>query len=378
MSLFPLINQDFNRKLLLNTLENDRVANAYLFYGPEGGGHEGFALEFTAMLNCTSNNERPCGKCPSCRKMKTLEHANLQLIFPMPIKKDTSSDNQPFKSLSQSEIAEIQNIIKKKSENPYEKISIPNAKHISINFIREIKRTIYLTSPEKGWKVVIVFDAHLMTEQASNAFLKILEEPPPKSVFILTSSNPSNLIPTIQSRCQPIYFPPLSLSSLESVLSSKEIPESSRRLIISLSSGDLNQAIDLSETDLTKLKESTLEILRSIAVWNIEKIYKLIETLSILYKQEPENFTQLMLSLSFWFRDAAASKIGCPDTELIHSDLKTEISKFVKAFPDFNGFKMNTSVENCIDFIKRNVYINLALLNMFFKIRDAINPGKNK
>ncbi len=378
MSLFPLINQDFNRNLLLNALEHDRVANAYLFYGPEGSGHEGFALEFAAMLNCNSNNERPCGKCLSCRKMKTLEHANLQLVFPIPIKKDTSSDKKPFMSLSQSEIYEIQNIIQKKAKNPYEKISITNAQHISINFIREIKRTIYLTSPEKGWKVVIIFDAHLMTEQASNAFLKILEEPPPESIFILTSSKLGKLIPTIHSRCQPIYFPPLPKSSLESVLSSKGIPENRRRLIIRLSSGDLNQAVNLSETDLTKLKERTLEILRAIAVWNIEKIYKFIEILSTLYKQEPENFTLLMLSISSWFRDAAVIKTGCPDTELIHSDLKTEISKFVKAFPDFDGFELNASIENCIDFIQRNVYINLALLNMFFKIHDAINPGKNK
>lgn len=372
MTLFPLINQKRNRTILQGIASSNRIANAYLFYGQEGSGYEGFALEFAAMLNCKQKNDSPCGVCPSCRKMKTLEHANLQLLFPIPIK-SSSSDVSPFDNLSSAEMEEIKRKIQSKAKNPYEKLRIQNAYHISINFIREIKKNIYLASQEVGWKVIVVLDAHLMTEQASNAFLKILEEPPPSSTFILTSSNPDSLLPTIRSRCQPLYFPPLPESEIESFLKSKGVPESQMNLIIQLSAGDISYAITLSENDVSNIQELTLEVLRSIAVWNINKIYDIIGRLSSIHRQEPGKFSHIMLSILFWFRDAAVLRTDRLSQSIIHSSLRTEISNFVNAYPNFDEFKSVSTIENCIDFIRRNVYINLALTDLFFKIKESLN-----
>ena len=378
MNLFPIVGQDFNNSLLQRVIEHDRISHAYLFYGPEGSGHEGFALEFAAMLNCYSTSERPCGECPSCNKMKTLEHANLQLLFPIPLKSDQTPKSSPFKSFSQNEMEEIQNMIREKAKNPYLKISLTNAHNIPINFVREVKRKVYLKSQEKGWKVIVIFDAHLMTEQASNAFLKILEEPPPYTTFILTTSKLNKLMPTTISRCQPIYFPYLPQELLESVLSSKGIPDDHRNLIVRLSSGDLNQAISISELGLRELKETMLEIMRAVAVWNVEKIYDIVGLLSSLYKQNREKFFLLISCISFWFHDATVLKNGSPDAELIHSDLRTELSNFIQNFPDFDGFLLSSLVDNCIDFIQRNVYIYLALTDMLFGMHKAMKSRKPK
>jgi DNA polymerase-3 subunit delta' len=378
MTLFPLINQEKNLKLLKNIIANERVANAYLFYGQEGSGTEGFALEFAAMLNCTSGNDSPCGNCSSCRKIKHLEHSNLELVFPIPIYKDNSADSDPFKGFSAAEMENIQEIIHKKSQNPYEKIAIPKAKHIPINFIRETKRKTYLRSQEPGWKVIVIFDAHLLTEPAANAFLKILEEPPEKSTFILTTSNMNAILPTIASRCQPIYFPPLSPAVLKEFLLSKNIPENQTQLIIRLSGGDVSQVLNFIETDLNQIKDLTLDILRAIAVWNIKKIYKYVEKLADLYRKDSVQFKQIMLSIAFWFRDAIIIKEQLGESELIHSELINEIRKLSDAFPDFDPYSASSSVENCIDFINRNVYINLALINMFFNLHHALNSGKKK
>ncbi len=374
--LFPLINQDFNRQLLLNAINNERIANAYLFYGPEGSGHEGFALELAAMLNCTHPAERPCTQCASCHKTRTLEHANLQMVFPLPIRNVSGSDSDPFKGFSQSEMEEIQAQIQQKAINPYEKISIPNAKHISISLVRDVKRKIYLTAQEPGWKVTVFFDAHLMTEEAANAFLKILEEPPPKSTFILTTSRADTLIPTIRSRCQPVFFPPLPQFDVERRLQEQGVPSDQIKLIVGLAGGDIGKALRLAQAELDELKQLTLEILRSIAVWNVEKIYGFTDTLASLYRQDPERFRQVMQSVSFWFRDAMILKFSADEDHLIHRDLKTEIGKFVKAFPLFDGFELYSAVENCIDLAEHNVYINLALQNMFFQMYSLIKPKK--
>ncbi|MDO9547789.1 MAG: DNA polymerase III subunit delta' [Candidatus Marinimicrobia bacterium] len=376
MTLFPLINQKKNLDFLTNVIKNNRVGNAYLFYGPEGSGSEGFALEFAAMLNCQSESESPCGSCGACKKMLYLEHGNLEMVYPIPIRKDQNSDSDPFKKFTNAEIEEIQEIIQKKAQNPYSKISVPKAKHIPINFIREIKRKTYLRAQESGWKLVVIFDAHLLTEPAANAFLKILEEPPEKSTFILSTSNINAILPTILSRCQPLFFPALSPNHLRDYLLKKNVPESHINLIIRLSAGDVNQALNLVDTDIGKYESMTLAIMRAVAVWNVKNIYNYVESLSALYREDNSQFNQILLSVSFWFRDAIMLKSQMEPEELVHSNLQDEIGKFAHAFPEFDPYFALSSVENCIDFINRNVYINLALLNMFFNLFQSLNSRK--
>ncbi|MBN2601686.1 MAG: DNA polymerase III subunit delta' [Candidatus Marinimicrobia bacterium] len=376
MTLFPLINQKKNLDYLRNIIKNERVGNAYLFYGPEGSGSEGFALEFAAMLNCGSESESPCGSCHSCKKMHCLEHANLEMVYPIPIRKDQGSDSDPFKKFTNAEIEEIQEIIQKKAQNPYSKIIIPKAKHIPINFIREIKRKTYLRSQESGWKVIVIFDAHLLTEPAANAFLKILEEPPEKSTFILSTSNINAILPTISSRCQPLFFPALAPSHLRDYLLTKNVPEDHIKLIIRLSAGDVNQAINLLDADIETFESMTLEIMRAVAVWNVKNIYNYVESLTALYREDSTQFNQVLLSVSFWFRDAILLKTQTDPEELVHSNLQEEIAKFVNAFPEFDPYFALSSVENCIDFINRNVYINVALLNLFFNLFQSLNSRK--
>jgi len=250
MTLFPLINQTENRNLLRNIVATGRVANTYLFYGPEGSGTEGFALEFAAMLNCSSKSERPCGICQSCKQMKTLEHPNLTLVFPIQGSPDSKPGDSPFKKFKEGEMDEIRQIIQNKSRNPYDKIIVKKALIIPINFIREIKRHIYLAPQNGGQKVVVIFDAHLMNDEAANAFLKILEEPPDNSTIILSTAYPDQLLPTVQSRCQWLYFPPLPEDELKEFLIKKGYPLENIRLAIRLSGGNVSQLTQLIEHDL--------------------------------------------------------------------------------------------------------------------------------
>lgn len=377
MTLFPLINQENNLHHLKQIIKNERIGSAYLFYGPEGCGMEGFAMEMASMLNCQDRENSPCGNCPACHKMKTLEHGNLTLVYPLPKKKkESQADADPFRHMSTADMEELQRQIQQKSQNPYMKIALPSAQYIHINFIREIKRKTYLTRQEEGWKVIIIFDAQRMTQPAANAFLKILEEPPPRSVFILTSSNISTIFPTIISRCQKIFFPALSQESLTRYLVKQGIPEDQTDLIINLSNHDVTKALQLKGANLQALKKVTLNILRSIASWNIQKVLKNVDKLVTLSRTEPDQFKQILLSLAFWFRDALILKSGLDEQRIIQHHLRDEIQKFTEAYPDFDGYLARSSVENCIDFINRNVYINLALLNMFYQLRNALKSEK--
>jgi len=226
--------------------------------------------------------------------------------------------------------------------------------------------------------VVIVFDADLMMEPAANAFLKILEEPPDKTLLILTTSNIDAILPTIRSRCQRLHFPALSTTDLGNHLRENGIREDRINLVMRLSGGDVRQAIQLKEADLGRLREMTLEALRMIAIWKIDKVYDLVNRFVTLRKENPDEFDRLMLSISFWFRDAAILKAGKPESDLVHADMQIEIRKFVDYYTELDAFGAYSAVDNCIDLISRNVYINLALVNMFFKIHNRIQPGKSQ
>lgn len=376
MTLFPLINQQTNLDFLTNAIKHDRVSNAYIFYGPEGSGTEGFALEFAAMLNCQSGTPTPCGTCSACKKIRRLEHSNLELVYPIPRPKDSTADDEPFKKFTQAQFDEIQELIRNKAQNPYFKIKVPKALHIPINFIREIKRRTYLRSQESGWKVIVIFDAHLMTEPAANAFLKILEEPPEKSTFILSTSNLSAMLPTIVSRCQTRYFPALSLDQLRDYLIQHGAAENHINLIIRLSAGDIQQALCLINTEIDQFVSLILDIMRSVAGWNIKNIYNLVESLAAIQREDEIRFKQILMAIAFWFRDAIVLKTQSDPQQMIYTGLQTEIANFVRAYPDFDPFFALTSVENCIDFIRRNAYINLALLHLFFNLSKSLKPGK--
>ncbi len=375
MRLFKLIDQNKNLAFLQQAIENQKIANGYLFYGPEGSGSEGFALEFAAMLNCQSDEERPCGVCGSCRKMQKLEHGNLTLVYPLPAV-GSVKDEDPVSKLSASQIEELQQQIARKAKNPYHKIRLEKANNIPISKIRHIKRNIYLSAPEEGWTIVVVFDADLMNKESANAFLKILEEPPKKTTIIMTTSRIGRILPTIKSRCKPLYFSKLSNDEVRTFLAGSDYSEEEVQLMVNLADGNMTSLLSLMDQDIKKIKTMTLEIIRTIAGWSIRKIYDKVPQLAQNNKTEPDMFRQVLTSINFWFRDAEMVRQGLAEQELIHVDQWETLNKFVANYPDFDAFGINQVIDNCIDFISRNVYINLALTDMFFKIKKLIGRKK--
>ncbi|MBN2279613.1 MAG: hypothetical protein JXQ65_03445 [Candidatus Marinimicrobia bacterium] len=371
MTLFKLLNQKKNLEFLQQAVKNDKIANGYLFYGPEGSGSEGFAMEFAAMLNCTGEDERPCGHCGSCQKMKKLEHGNVTLVYPIP-GVSTVQDENPVAKLSNEEIEKLNEQIREKAENPYKKIKLEKSKFIPISLVRHLKRNIYLSAPEKGWKVILVFDADMMNNESANAFLKILEEPPEKTTLLLTTSRIGKIIPTIKSRCKPLFFNKLSNDDIKNYLMGFDYTEEQIRLLVNLADGNMTSLINLMGQDIKFIKEMTLDILRTIAGWDRKRIFSMIPELAKIQKEDSELFVQILTAINFWFRDAEMLRHGVTDKELVHFDQEMTIRNFLKSYADFDAYEINQVIDNCIDFINRNVYINVALMDMFFKIKKLI------
>ena len=190
---------------LIQAFQNNKIAHAQLFVGPEGNAKLALALSYAQYIHCKKRSqEDSCGLCSSCLKHKKISHADLHIIFPV-IK--TKANDKP---ISQDFLQEWIMFINK---NPYASLkdwedemfkthNINKDPKIYIQEVAKINQIIKLKNYEAENKIIVIWMPELMDKKTSNKLLKVLEEPPQKTKIILVSEAPNKLLPTIISRLQ--------------------------------------------------------------------------------------------------------------------------------------------------------------------------------
>lgn len=213
MYFADIIGQESIKMQLRRMVDENHLAHALLFTGPRGNGKLPMAVALAHYLLCNRHNaEGACGSCPTCVKVNKLIHSDLHFVFPVLKKKGNSSDKAP---VSDDYIAEWRELF---TSNPYftytdwlAKMGVDNQQPmIYERESGEILHKLSMQSREGGWKIVIIWLPERMNEKCSNKLLKIIEEPPKDTLFILVSEEPENIIPTILSRTQRVELPRLS------------------------------------------------------------------------------------------------------------------------------------------------------------------------
>ena len=193
--------EEVKKKFLLEVKEN-RIPHAQLICGPEGVGKLPLAIAYARYLLCPNHTEEDaCGICPSCVKMNKLAHPDLHFVFPIVKKKNQRE------IVCDDYIKDWRNFV---LNNPYfnlnhwlKEMNAENAQAmIYTKESDEILRKLSLKSSEGGYKVMIIWLPEKMNEACSNKLLKLLEEPPAKTVFLLVSEQPDLMLTTILSRTQ--------------------------------------------------------------------------------------------------------------------------------------------------------------------------------
>ena len=306
---------------LIKSINNKQVSHCYLFEGPEGMGKYKLALVFAQSLLCLNFSMEPCNECKSCIKVNSYNHPDLHII------------NEDGKSIKREDVDELVNSIYKR---PY-----------------EAKRKVY-----------IIKDAHLMTPQAANTFLKTLEEPPGNTVMILLTVNSNLLLPTLVSRCQEVKFRNVSKKTIKSYL--KGYDTDSVDLAASYSKGILNKAVDIIEgkDDILKKRQEIIKVFDRIINSDSEIIYELEN----YFEVEKDNIDLIIEIMIMWIRDVIFVN-GNMDDLVINKDympLLRNHGKNMKRDSDIVEFLQNTS-----DNIKSNVNYKLAVDNMLLKIQEV-------
>lgn len=316
MSFKDIKGQDSAIRILREHLKEFRLKNAYLFVGPEGVGKRLVAEILAKAANCAHGPLDSCDRCSSCLKIEKNQYPDVHII----------------------DVGDISN-----SES-----------RIKIDHIRQLQKDINLKPYEGKLKVFIIDNAHNLTPEASNALLKILEEPPVNSLIILVSAKPTLLFKTVISRCQILKFYPLARHRLEDILKRDySLDGPLAHFLGYFCEGKIGCALRLKDTDIMKDKN---------AVINQFVLSKKSNLGDILTKNRDQMRTCLNI-LAGWFRDIYLIKVGIPYSELINLDRKTELLKSMKV-----PFLEIEEILNCISdsllYLGQNVNIKLLLSDL--------------
>ncbi|MBC6606430.1 DNA polymerase III subunit delta [Hymenobacter sp. BT188] len=235
------------KQLLVQSVQRQHVAHAQLFRGAEGSAALGLALAYATFLNCegrTPADADSCGKCPACQKMDKLIHPDLNFIVPV-----TSTKQVPKDAVTSKFAADWRTFV---LDNPYQglndwmqHIGAENKQgSISKEESLQLLKLVSLKAFEGRFKIVIIWLPELMHPAASNAVLKLLEEPPAATIFLLVSHAPEQLLPTIISRVQPVIVRPFTEDELTAYLHNEQyIPEAKARQLAQIADGNLGTAL---------------------------------------------------------------------------------------------------------------------------------------
>lgn len=246
MRFKDIIGQEQLKKQLIQTVNGNRVSHAQLFVGSQGSGKLALAIAYAQYINCKNRSgEDACGVCPSCIKYDKLIHPDLHFIYPVAstkvFKKPKSSDFiEQWRSLVLDNNAYI-------SLNQwFEKIGIENKQGIvNVEDCNSIIKTLGYKSYESEYKVMIIWMADKLYHAAAPKILKILEEPPEKTLFLLVTENQDKMISTILSRTQIIKVPRIKEGDLAEALMAKgSNTEAEVRQSVNLSAGNYKLALE--------------------------------------------------------------------------------------------------------------------------------------
>jgi DNA polymerase III subunit delta' len=285
---------------LIRSVREERVSHAQLFAGPEGCGGMALALAYARYISCENRSEiDSCGICKSCVKYEKMIHPDLHFVFPV-IKGKKATD-----PVSDNYIEEWREFV---SQSPYfsindwfDSIEVGNAQGmIFASEASEIIKKLSLKTFESEFKIMIIWLPEKMHQSTSNKLLKMIEEPPDKTLFLLVSEEPDKVISTILSRCQLVKIPAFSYNDIEKYLIRRFGISTDKASDISrVSTGNIIRAIGLCENEDASLAnlESFKSLMRHAWKRDIISIINWSEEIAATGRENQKNFISFSLRL---------------------------------------------------------------------------------
>lgn len=352
---------------LIEAVKNDHVAHAQLFAGSEGSANLAMALAFATYLNCENKGEDACGVCPQCVKNEKFIHPDVNFIFPTAATAKLSRD----KSSSEKFLREWRSFLQ---EQPYGNVSDWSAhfgwenKLLSIPTHEKsnILQSLSLKAFEGEYKIMIIWQPELMHQNAANGILKILEEPPANTVFLMVSNRPNALLKTITSRTQKLNVPLFEDSDIIDILTERtDLSHEEAARLAYFAEGNLRKALILSEGSIDDTQELFKEWFRYCYTFNFESLVALADAFQ---KKGKEFQLALLSSASRMIRESLVHHAAVDELARIPESELPFIEKFSGVFDLEKIATLMPKLDEAVYHIERNANPKILFLDLSLAI----------
>ncbi len=379
MQFKDIIGQDLLKSRLVKTVYEDRLSHAWLFFGEEGTGSLPVSLAFASFILCTNRSAGDsCGMCAACKKTSKYIHPDLHFVMPVNRIKAADRDNITSDDL----ISYWREFLQ---QNPYgsliqwyDFIDLDNKQgKIDKEESKKIAAKMSLKSFESDYKILIIWHPEKMNDASANMLLKLLEEPPPMTVFLLICDNPDQLLGTIRSRCIQIKVPRITDADLFAHLSEHHQMEvENANEVTRLAEGNYLKALNIieEEGDSALFFDNFRELMRSCYKPSIPEIIKHAENLSALTREKQKSFLEYGLRT---IRECMALHFEEGDIQFFAQ----KESKFTRDFSPFvngaNVVGLTNELNYAIRDIERNGNGRIIFLDLGLKLSALIRQTRN-
>jgi DNA polymerase III subunit delta' len=373
MFFSDIIGQEKVKQRLRSSVKEERISHAQLFAGPEGSGKLGLAIAYAQYISCRARNENDsCGICSSCRKYAKLIHPDLHFVFPIFKPKGSKKD-----AYCDDYIAQWREILLKShyfSLNQW--INQINAENAQVTIYghesEAILRKLNMKSSEAEFKVMIIWLPEKMNLTCSNKLLKMIEEPPSKTLFLLVTEDESSIIPTICSRTQIIRIPKIEDSDLQ-----KELEKDDRfdgetiAEMIHCANGNYLKTIEYMHMSEEKsfYFETFQKIMRHAYVGNLSDLLNDAEELASLGRERQKDFILYALRL---IREFFMLNMGKPSLVFLTRTEKDWGLKFSPFINERNIISINQVFEEGYRHIVMNGNVKIIFSDVLLRTAGLI------
>jgi DNA polymerase-3 subunit delta' len=374
-----IIGQEHIKKHLQKSAENGRIPHAQLFVGKEGCGTLPMAIAYAQFLLCNFSDD-----VDTCNiKCNKLQHPDLHFAFPV-----TTSDSVKKHAVSDLFLQDWREFI---ATQPYgslfnwlQHIGVENKQGlIGVDESEAVVKKLKLKSYEGGFKVMIIWMAEKMNIAAANKLLKLIEEPPNKTVFLLITENEEQIINTIRSRCQALHFPALSEQDIaNSLIVNNQVVDNEAAKIAHQAEGNYNKALHLLQNDSNDLifEEWFIDWIRTAfrAKGDASVVQQLIswsDTISKTGRETQKRFLDYCLQ---FFRQALLINYKSDQLVFMETESGFNLSKFAPFVHSGNILEIEKELNDAMYHIERNGNAKIILLDLSMKLTRFLHKKEGK
>lgn len=361
------------KEKLIHTIKENRVSHAQLFLGAEGSGNLALAIAYAQYLSCEDKqSDDSCGVCRSCTKFQKLVHPDLHFVYPVSTSKTVKKDPISDDYIAQWREAIIENPYINQSKW-YEIIDVENKQGIiSKNESYEILKKLNLKTFESEYKIMIIWLAEKMNAFAANKLLKLIEEPPEKTLFLLVVENTEQILQTILSRTQLFKIPKVDNESMQKALCDNEgLTIEKANDIAHLANGNYFNALNLinsAEEDSYNF-DNFAQIMRLSFQRKVIELIEWVDEISRIGREKQKSFLVYAIRLT---RENFMLNIKNKDLVYLTKKELEFSEKFSQFIDQENVYQIYDALNRAHSDIEMNAYNKIVFLDLALKIIKLI------